>query len=155
MDIISKKVLSQLVITSMIHCSEVLGQTMPRECTTSVSPLTPTSVSTLLSTVVKAHRAPALCTHITLRQVEVLPAKEGIPSNKETAVFGWSLAVWGSGYSCLQNSDHRQRMFLAKSGFSFRFPSSFTVRRSPHPPLGRSVICAFTSEPQRGFSRVL
>lgn len=66
MDIISKKVLSQLVITNMSHCAEVLGQTMPRECTTFVSPSTPTSVSTLLSTVIKAHRALALCTHHTV-----------------------------------------------------------------------------------------
>ena len=80
MDIISKKVLSQLVITNMSHCSEVLGQTMPRECTTSVSPSTFTSVSTLLSTVVKAHRAPALCTHITFLRRKVSPQTERLQS---------------------------------------------------------------------------
>lgn len=112
----------------------------------------PFCVRAALHTVIEAHRAPALCTHITRRQVEVLPVKEGVPSNKETAVFGWSLAGWGSGYSCLQNADHRPRVFSAKSGFSCRFPSPFTVRRSPHPPLGRSVICVFASEPQRGLS---
>lgn len=146
MDIISKKVLSQLVITNMSHCSEVLGQTMPREFTISVSPSTPTSVST----VVKAHRALALCTHHTASGGGA--SCEGRCSLKQRDCFVWSLAGWGSGYSCLQNLDHRLRMFSAKSGLSFRFPSSFTVQRSPHPSLGRSVICVFTSEPQRGFS---
>lgn len=148
MDIISKKVLSQLVITNISHCSEVLGQTMPRQCTTCFyihSHLClHAALHAALHTVIKAHRAPALCTHITLHQVEVLPVKEGVPSNKETAVFGWSLAGWGSGYSCLQNSDHRLRVFSAKSGFSFRFPSSFTVWRSPHPsPREVSDLCIY------------
>lgn len=70
MDIISKKVLSQLVITNMSHRSEVVGQTMPRECTTCFYIHSRFCLHAALHTVIKAHRAPALCT---LCQVEVLP----------------------------------------------------------------------------------
>lgn len=47
----------------MSRCSNVPGKTMLRECPTSVSASTP---QFRLHTVIKACRAPVLCTHITL-----------------------------------------------------------------------------------------